>query len=86
MDPDNWVDEAFFMRKQYAQDVYSLLRCTTRTTNNNLLNDVSEPDMISSIASRVANREWRVESKSGQIPYQAEKIKPFSLSSYLRKA
>jgi chromosome segregation ATPase len=56
------------------------------SSNNNLLNDVSEPDMISSIASRVANREWRVESKSGQIPYQAEKIKPFSLSSYLRKA
>ena len=53
-------------------------------SNNKLVNSVSEPIIIRSIASRIANMEWRAESKkSGQIPYQAEKAKPFSLSAML---
>jgi hypothetical protein len=53
-------------------------------SNNKLVNSVSEPIIISSIASRIANMEWRAESKkSGQVPYQVEKAKPFSLSAML---
>jgi hypothetical protein len=55
-------------------------------SNNTIVSSVSEPELTGSIASRIANMEWRAESKkSGQIPYQAEKYKPFSLSNMLSK-
>ena len=74
------VNKIFKLEKEIAE----IKPIITNLSNPN--NNISEPDMISSIASRVANIEWRSESKSGQIPYQADKIKPFSLSYYLKKA
>mgnify|MGYP004004430865 CR=1 FL=1 len=71
-----WIDFLTF------QKIFSLLS----KSNNTIVSSVSEPELTGSIASRIANMEWRAESKkSGQIPYQAEKYKPFSLSNMLSK-
>ena len=76
------VNKIFKLEKE-IEEIRPLINEISKS-NSSLVSKVSEPDIVSSIASRIANIEWRNEStKSGNIPYQVEKTKPFSLSKIL---
>jgi len=56
-------------------------------SNNKIIKSISEPSLIGTITSRIANREWRQvmnASKSSQIPYQVNKSMPFSMASMFK--
>ena len=78
------VQKIFKLEKE-IEEIRPIINDISKS-HNKIVNSVSEPEIISSITSRIANMEWRAESKkSGQLPYQTEKYKPFSLSSMLFK-
>ena len=77
------VQKIFKLEKE-IQEIRPMIQEISKSSNT-IVDSVSQPDLVSSITSRIANMEWRAESKkSGQIPYQVEKAKPFSLTSMLR--